>query len=162
MAFRFKVYNTKVGKSVIRKLASGGMKGALIGAQMAGFDQAKHNLKQIKKRFPHAFAAALLEQGIMIMDKSVPLAPRLTGDLRRSAKVTAPKTTKRPEVGLGYNVEYALVQHETHRSKSKFLERPYNESLPGAAKRLARLTRKHAQTGVTVGSLQDKTYEDQE
>lgn len=154
MASRFKIFSTRVGKSVIKKTAKG-FKGSLIG----GLRDAQHNLKVLKKLAPEAFAAALLDQGIMIMDKSVPEAPRLTGDLRRSALVKAPKTTKRPEVGLSYNVEYALIQHETHKSRSKFLERPYNESLPKAPGNIADNVRKHLKKGTKLSSLKDKTYE---
>jgi len=157
MASRFKVYGTKVGKSVIKETTKG-FKGSLIG----GLTDAQNNLKILKKLVPEAFAAALLDQAVMIMDKSVPEAPRLTGDLRRSAKVTAPKTSKQPEAGLSYNMPYALKQHETHKSKSKFLERPYNESLSSAPGRIADNVRKHMEKGTKLSSLQDKTYEDQE
>lgn len=61
--------------------------------------------------------------GEIILNKAQNNAPILTGALVRSGTVQKRGT----EVEISFNTPYALRQHEEHKSKSKYLERPFNE-----------------------------------
>ena len=61
--------------------------------------------------------------GEIILKKAQDNAPVLTGALVRSGTVQKRGT----EVEISFNTPYALRQHEEHKSKSKYLERPFNE-----------------------------------
>lgn len=57
--------------------------------------------------------------------------PVLTGTLMRSGLVEPRKADK--EIDITFNTPYALRQHEEHKTKSKYLERPF-QRLSGRAK----------------------------
>lgn len=89
-----------------------------------------------------ALAAAMLEEQSAIMSESQTRVPVDTGVLRASGTVLPPKVSgTRVEVEAGYGgaaAAYAIVQHEKHSSKSKFLERPFLERVPKIPGNLAR------------------------
>jgi hypothetical protein len=75
---------------------------------------------------------AVHEEAQFILSKSVRLAPVDTGALRQSAQVRRTEgatKTSRKLIGyrMGYGTTYALAVHEKHKTKSKFLEQPFNE-----------------------------------
>ena len=102
------------------------------------------------ERYRHAAISALFDEATRIINKSVPVTPFDTGDLRRSAFVSRPKLEGNvAEVELGYGglaSKYALVVHEMPKSNNfqepgtgpKYLERPFDAAKRGQAKRLQR------------------------
>lgn len=73
----------------------------------------------------------ILECGQDLQNKSVNQAPKLTGDLRGNCAVDDSELNNL-EIRVGYNLVYALRQHEglefKHTDgKAKFLEDPFNE-----------------------------------
>lgn len=75
------------------------------------------------------------------------MTPVDTGRLQESGRVLAPRTSKTAvKVDFqvifgaitvrGRFVDYALIVHETHPSKSKFLERAEQEHMPGMPDRI--------------------------
>ena len=165
---RFKIFNTDVGKRVTVKKASG-FKGSLFSVSTSDFKTTEKNFEAMDEALQHALAAALYDEAVKIMNKSqklVPVGPGKVrggkfiagGELKRSARVAAPKTLKRPESNLSYNTVYALRQHEEHSSKSKYLERPILASQRGLKRRLNTGIKKHLKSKTKVGELSDKEY----
>lgn len=76
---------------------------------------------------------SLLECGLDLQQESVDEAPVDTGDLRGNCTAVLFNSGK-PEVHVGYNLPYAIVQHErldfNHPmgGKAKYLEDPYNRN----------------------------------
>jgi len=156
---KFKIFNTDVGKRVtVKKPAGVGFKGSLFSVASSDFKTTEKNFEAMDEALQHALAAALHDEAVKIMNKSQKLVPVDTGELKRSARVSAPKTLKRPESNLGYNTVYALRQHEEHSSKSKYLERPMLASQRGLQRRLNTGIKKHIKAKTKVGDLSDKEY----
>jgi len=110
----------------------------LFSASYSGQKGVAANLKELKERFPGAFAVALFEEAVRIMEISVKeRVPRDTNLLAASARVKPPKTSIRPTVVMDYNTPYALKQHEKHFSKAKYLENPVKEAQPKILSNLA-------------------------
>ena len=165
---RFKIFNTAVGKRVTVKKASG-FKGSLFSVSTSDFKTTEQNFEAMDEALQHALAAALFDEAVKIMNKSqklVPVGPGKVrggkfiagGELKRSARVAAPKTLKRPESNLSYNTPYALRQHEEHSSKSKYLERPMLQRTNNMHRRLREGIKKHVTAGTKISSLKIKRY----
>jgi len=107
-------------------------------------------IKRDVYRYREAAVAALFDEATRIINKSIPVTPFDTGDLRRSAFVSRPKFEGNAvEVELGYGgfaSKYALAVHEMPKSTNwsepgtgpKYLERPFDAAKRGQAKRLQR------------------------
>ena len=70
----------------------------------------------------------------MILAKSKQAVPVLTGALMRSGDIDSDKTG----ATIFYNTPYAVRQHETHATKSKYLETPFVANRDAALKLIAR------------------------
>lgn len=60
-----------------------------------------------------------------ILGESQKRVPVDTGTLRRSGTIKTSANTL--TTTISYNTPYALKQHEEHKNKAKYLERPFNE-----------------------------------
>lgn len=60
-----------------------------------------------------------------ILGESQKIVPVDTGTLRRSGTIKT--NANLLMTTISYNTPYALKQHEEHKSKAKYLERPFNE-----------------------------------
>lgn len=72
----------------------------------------------------------LVKLGENILGEAKEQCPYLSGTLRNSGVVE--KNTKDKTVTISFNTPYALRQHEEHKEKSKYLERPFNERAKNA------------------------------
>lgn len=63
--------------------------------------------------------------GHVILGESNKVVPVDTGTLMRSGAVN--QSLKEGTVTISYNTPYARRQHEEHKAKAKYLERPFNE-----------------------------------
>jgi|TARA_R110000824_G_scaffold31342_5_gene102136 hypothetical protein len=166
---KFKIYGFKdkytldetspVGKT------KSGLKGSLFGASVDGLKKLHKDFDKVTEALLHAYAAALFDESVRVMNASQKLVPVDSRDLKRSAIVKPPRTLKRPETSLSYNTPYALYQHEHHEGsvknpgpRAKYLEGPMQESSKGLENRLVRGVKKHARKGTKVSSLKPKTY----
>lgn len=70
--------------------------------------------------------------GHVILGEANKVVPVDTGTLMRSGAVN--QSLKEGTVTISYNTPYALKQHEEHKAKAKFLERPFNEKSKEAQK----------------------------
>ncbi len=94
-----------------------------------------------KKSASDLTGKALFIEAELIMTDAKELTPVDKGTLRSSGFVEKPKKVgKGFEVTLGFGgpaAPYALTVHETHSTKSKFLEKPLNKRKQGLDKRIA-------------------------
>lgn len=67
----------------------------------------------------------LRKLGMIIEAEAKKLCPVKTHALQESSATQLSKKNK--TVTISFNTPYALRQHEEHKSKSKYLERPFNE-----------------------------------
>ena len=120
---------------------------------LTGLPTVQRNLRILGPSARFGLRKALFREGEELMTESKPLTPLLTGNLRNSGTVTLPTQTRRQiivQVGYGgpagagnqegtnkKDVGYALVQHEKHQTRSKFLERPFDKRSKGLARRIA-------------------------
>lgn len=65
----------------------------------------------------------------VMLESKLNYVPVLTGRLRSSGLVSIPKYYRKNEImtELSYNTAYAFRQHVEHRSKSKYLEKPFED-----------------------------------
>lgn len=165
--FKLYGYEDKYGLDEIGPVSktTRGLKGALYGGKVTDLNHLLKRLEGSSEVIQNAFAAALFDESVRVMNASQKIVPVDSRDLKRSAIVKPPRTLKRPETSLSYNTPYALYQHEHHAGseknpgpRAKYLEGPMQESANGMDKRLARGLRKHARKGTKVSSLKPKTY----
>ena len=125
--------------------------GLKITARLRGSRKLERTLKKLGREAPKALARALFQEAEQIMAKSKPLVPVKTGALRASGHVQPPVITgTKVKVVLGYGgaaAPYAVVVHEKparHNAptQNKYLEKPFNEAIPGMASRLAKRLRR--------------------
>jgi len=166
---KFKIYGfeDKYGldeTSPVGKTKSG-LKGSLFGASVDGLKKLNKDFDKATEVLLNAFAAALFDESVRVMDASQKIVPVDSRDLKRSAIVKPPRTLKRPETSLSYNTPYALYQHEHHAGsaknpgpRAKYLEGPMQEASKGMDKRLARGVKKHARKGTKISQLKPKRY----
>lgn len=67
----------------------------------------------------------LKKWGHTVLGASKEIVPLDTGTLQRSGRVNLNEKMKK--VTVSYNTPYARRQHEEHKTKSKYLEKPFNE-----------------------------------
>jgi hypothetical protein len=94
-------------------------------------------LLNLSDQYPLEFRRALFAEAEQIIERAKSLAPYRTGRLYRSGRAYWP-SERDPRINVQFLAPYALVVHETHATKSKFLERALNAALSGMARRLAR------------------------
>lgn len=98
----------------------------------------KSDLARFERKLQNARKTDVVEAtvnrcGEHLLQESVPLAPKETGDLRGSASSQPYPAPSGPGVEVGYDTEYAFVQHERldydhDEGQAKFLEQPYLEN----------------------------------
>lgn len=81
-------------------------------------------------RIEQGVAAGLYRTGVRILNRSQELVPVDTGRLKGSGRVLQPEVEgDRVTVTVGYGADYALIVHEIHPTKSKYLEQAAGEEL---------------------------------
>lgn len=128
-----------------------------------GEKEVQKALDKYKKTAPRALAAALYQEGVAIMGKSVRQCPVDVGTLHKSHYVAPPDTSSRnPKVELGYGTKYGVYVHERtdlkHTvGKPKFLSDPMNDARASYTTRLAMRTKSNIDKGVEMVSTQMPT-----
>jgi hypothetical protein len=80
---------------------------------------------KVREQIIAAAMRGLKITGELILGESKKKVPIDTGTLMRSGTVNADYTKNFVEIS--FNTPYARKQHEIHKSKSKYLERPFQE-----------------------------------
>lgn len=96
-------------------------------------DLARLNRKLDAARNTATIEATVNRCGEHLIQESVPLAPIDEGNLRASGSSQSYDGPQGPGVEVGYDEEYALVQHERldyhhDEGQAKYLEQPYLEN----------------------------------
>ena len=67
----------------------------------------------------------------VMLESKLNYVPVLTGRLRSSGLVATPQYFRKNEIytELSYNTPYAYYVHENHKTKSKYLEKPFDEAV---------------------------------
>ncbi len=102
------------------------------------------NLTNRKARAEGAAVDALNKVGGEVFGESQRSVPVDTGNLKGSGRIE-PATAQELAVTLSYGgtaSAYAIIVHETHTSRSKFLERPAREAIPRLNSEVAAAVRK--------------------
>lgn len=118
------------------------------------FDIRYTGIGQVQRRLPSTWATlsdaagtTLYQEGIAVLQLARVLAPIRTGFLRRSGMVQrVPLASgKGHGVVVKFRASYAMIVHETHPTRAKFLEQAYRmlavgmkQRLEGAMKRAVR------------------------
>jgi hypothetical protein len=85
----------------------------------------KWNTEEFENKAFEAGMTGLKKISEVILGEAKKIVPLDTGTLMRSGTVEAKPEDK--SVITSFNTPYALKQHEAHKSKSKYLERPFLE-----------------------------------
>lgn len=97
------------------------------------------NTVSVKAFFDKELAQEVVEKAAMkglvklannILGEAKQQCPVDTGTLRNSGAIQ--KSTADKTVTISFNTPYALRQHEEHKNKAKYLERPFNERVKNA------------------------------
>lgn len=102
----------------------------------------KRRFEKLIRENPKVLRRAVLATAESWVPLVVARTPRKTGRLQRSVKAKAMVSTKREDfraalVAGGQLAPHARIVHETHKTKSKFLERVALEKVPTAGREIA-------------------------
>lgn len=129
----------------------------VIRVNMKGGRELLQAVKQWRRVFPAALAAALFEEGQEWADDAVPRAPERTGFLKRSAFVTRPREeAKNPSVEVGFGADYAANVHARSSTASgvpQWLEVTLADRMSGFSQRVAAKVRSFAESKRGVDSV---------
>lgn len=109
-----------------------------------GQGQVVRRLPAAWQRYSDLAGKTLLQEGRAVLQLARLLAPVRTGALRRSGYVQAIPLSKGQTVVIGFRVPYALIVHETHPTRSKFLEQAYRMLAVGMKQRMEASMRREA------------------
>lgn len=115
-----------------------------ITTQILGLGALTANLLTRTQRATEAAVVATNKVGGEAFAESQRQVPVRFGNLKGSGRIE-PATTAEPAVTLSYGgtaSAYAIIVHETHATKSKFLERPAREAIPRLNTEVAAAVRK--------------------
>jgi hypothetical protein len=123
-----------------------------------GKEKVKENIGKLKRRYPEAMAAALYQEGNVILGASLKKTPVDTGRLRATGYVSPPVGEDNPIVEIGYGTDYGIYVHERTElrhtvGESKFLEKAVNEASGGYLKRLGERVKDNEKRGIRVKSI---------
>ncbi len=107
----------------------------VVRAKVVGDRNTMRRLRDLQKKAPQAVQTALYREALRIFAVSQMRVPVDTGRLRSSGGVTTPGGAT-PLVVIYYGTVYGGIVHETHRSRSKYLEGPFLEAVPTMAARI--------------------------
>lgn len=129
----------------------------VIRVNMKGAREMLQALKQWRRVFPAALAAALFEEGQEWADDAVPRAPERSGFLKRSAFVTRPREeAKNPSVEFGFGADYSANVHARTSTSSgvpQWLEVTLTDRISGFSDRIVSKTRRFAESKRGVDSV---------
>lgn len=99
-----------------------------------------------------AVVAAVYQIGFFLDRKAIRLVPVQTGRLKSSHYVSPPKG-RNNTVEVGFGTDYAIVEHEKHRTKSQYLRIPFDKLAGTFDRKVGTLARRNFKAGIGVKSL---------
>ena len=124
---------------------------------LKGQQELIRKLQSLGRRVIPVVGKALNQEHEQIMTRATDkdVVPVDTGALKNTGIVLPPKTVGTVVVSEGgfggAAVDYAVIVHETHKTRSKFYERPLMEALNGMDTRLAATLRREIQRLARTG-----------
>lgn len=114
--------------------------------------QALAALDNAEDRFKAAVAAAVYQTELVILRDAQREVPVDTGRLKNSGWATVPNE-ENPSGIVGFGTTYALRQHETHKEKSKYLQKPFEKHATRG--KLARRVKNNYNAGISLTQVSD-------
>lgn len=118
------------------------MAGFRFGVEFRGQGQVSRRLPATWARYSEAAGRTLYNEGRSILSYARVLAPFRTGRLRRSGYVRRVMLVRGYTVVIGFSAPYAAIVHETHPTRSKYLEEAFRAFQQGMLARIAAGTRR--------------------
>ena len=114
------------------------MGGFQFDVRYTGIGEVQRRLPSTWAKYSEAAGKSLYQEGLAVLQLARVLAPIKTGFLRRSGAVErVPLASgKGHRVVVKFRAPYALVVHETHPTRSKYLEQAYRMLAVGMKARL--------------------------
>jgi len=125
-----------------------------MGLKLEGKDKLLAELRDLRRRAPDAYAAAVYLAGTNVMSTSLKLVPVETGHLRKTRYVTRPTFDglDRFAFELGYSAPYAVFVHEINKryyaGEWKFLRRAAEWHAPRLPRDIASWTARFMAKGI--------------
>lgn len=136
--------------------------------KIEGERQVRARLRALQRTAPQAVLKGLYEEGAQIFERSQDMVPVDTGRLMQSGVLGVTSSfLSGPEVAIGYGTNYALPVHERTEldegrrargsdRRSKYLEIPFNEQIPGLLQRVAARTEERLLVGAPASEMPDR------
>lgn len=108
-----------------------------LGIEFKGQGAISRRLPGTWEKLSEAAGRSLYQEGKAVLQLARLLAPIRTGALRRSGYATrVPLAKGGHTVIVGFRIRYAAIVHETHPTRSKFLEQAYRMLAEGMKQRM--------------------------
>ena len=123
--------------------------------KILGASKAARALDKAAKGITGAYRAALYQEGLRVMQQSVPETPIATGRLRNSHWVSPPEDDRGKGwfIRLGYATVYARRQNYEHARKRFYFTKYLEEARRNMHRRIARRTWRLFRAGATMGAI---------
>jgi len=118
-----------------------------VDVDIVSFNNTKRKLQKLYPDGGKAWRAAMIAAGSLVKREAQLRTPVDTGDLKRSARNVTMGQGWHAFAKIFYFMEYSSIVHETHKTKSKFLETAYRENKP----RIVSMTRQLLKAGFNKG-----------
>ena len=99
-------------------------------AEVFGIKEAMKDIDRNRLEMAKDFSKALKRAGLLIQREAQKVTPVDTGALRASARTNSKGQGWQTVVSGSFNTSYAVIVHEIHPKKSKFLESTYRRLMP--------------------------------
>jgi len=136
-------------------------------AAVTGERQLRRTLARLARTAPQAVLMGIYEEGATIFERSQELVPVDTGRLMQSGVLAVQESVFERAVHVGYGTNYGLPVHERTEldegrqargsdRRSKYLEIPFLEQMPGFAARVAKRTEERLMRGAALAEMPDR------
>lgn len=99
-----------------------------INVEVLNLNQAKRSMQKLYPDGGKAWRRSMIIAGSLVKREAQKKTPVDTGDLKRSARNITQGQGWHAFAKIYYTMDYSAIVHETHKSKSKFLESAYREN----------------------------------
>lgn len=99
-----------------------------INASLHGWKEIKQKFRRMSPEYVVAWRRALYQAGMLIKREAMLRTPVDTGALKNSARYRTKGVGWNSFGEVSYNMDYAVIVHETHKTKSKYLENAYRDN----------------------------------
>ena len=109
-----------------------------------GLKQLQDKFKKMDPKFAFAWRKAIHHAGMFIKREAMLRTPVDTGALKNSARYRTKGQGWNSFGEVSYHTDYAVIVHELHKTKSKYLENAYRDNKAEILHRMTMLMQKAA------------------